>query len=129
MVKPVAVAVLKVVVEHVPKASLVNQRDKKNVPYAPTIGFNHKIYLKVKLATNVHVGGCKRTKVNRFATTPVASNPKIAATTNIGYRTNFPTKMNNPKPVVSIAQPVDHASVPLANRASVRCSGGRNAPT
>ena len=121
------VEVLKVVVEHVPKASLVNQRDKKNVPYAPTIGSNHKIYLEVKLATSVHVGGCKRTKANRFATTPVASNPKIAATTNIGYRPNFPTKINNPKPVVSIALSVDRAKVPLAKRAFVRCLGGQSA--
>ena len=46
--KPVPVEVLKVVVERVPKASLVKQQDKTNVRFAQPIGSNHKIYLKVQ---------------------------------------------------------------------------------
>jgi hypothetical protein len=43
VVKPVPVEVLKVVVEHVPKARMVKQKDKKIVRFVQTVGINHKI--------------------------------------------------------------------------------------
>ena len=99
------------------------------VQIAPLAFINRRKQNPVRDVLNALPDGNKKTKELRFALTPVASNLKIAATTNIGYPTNFPTKMKTPKPVVTIAPTVGRASVPLAKRASVRCSGGRDAPT
>ena len=96
------------------------------VQIAPLVFIKRRKQSPVKDVLNALPGGNKKTKEVRFALTPVASNLKIAATTNIGYPTNFPTKMQNPKGVVKIAQRVGRASVPLAKRAFVRCLGGRS---
>jgi hypothetical protein len=126
--KPVPVEVLKVVAEHVPKASLVKQKDKKNAMNALLVFFNRKTKMPVNPVKNA-----RRDGTNHWTTLPivsilVASNLKIAATMNIGCPTNFPTKKRNPEPVVKIAQTVGRALVPLAKKASVPCLGGPNAP-
>jgi hypothetical protein len=64
--KPVPVEVLQVVAEHVPKASLVKQQDKKNAMNALLGFFNRKTKLPVHLARNVHRDG-----INRSITRPV----------------------------------------------------------
>ena len=94
------------------------------VQIAPLVFIKRRKQSPVKDVLNALPGGNKKTKEVRFALTPVASNLKIAATTNIGYPTNFPTKMQDPKQVVKIAQMVGRASDPLAKRVSVRCLGG-----
>jgi hypothetical protein len=94
------------------------------VQIAPLDFFNRRKESPVRVVLNALSDGNKKTKELRFATTLVASNLKIAATTNIGYPTNFPTKMQDPKQVVKIAQMVGRASDPLAKRVSVRCLGG-----
>ena len=81
--------------------------------------------MPVHRALHVLQDGNNPKKVKVVVSISVASNLKIAATTNIGYPTNFPTKMQNPKQVVKIAQRVGRASEPLAKRASVHCLGGR----
>ena len=115
--------------EHVPKASLAKVKGKENVKFVQLGIINRKIPNQNKVWSVQHVPrvGLKKTQVNRFATTPVASNLKIAATTNIGYPTNSPTKKQNPEPVATIAHRVGRAQVPLAKRAFVPCSGGQNA--
>jgi len=96
--KPVPVEVLKRMgAEHVPKASLVTQKHKKNAMNALLGFFNRKTQNPVNRVQHVHRGGLKEKRVNRFATTPVASNPKIVKTMNIGYPINLPT--NGYKPV------------------------------
>ena len=85
--------------------------------------------MPVHRALHVLQAGNNPKKVKVVVSILAASNLKIAATMNIGYPTNFPTKMKTPKPVVTIAPTVGRASVPLAKRASGPCSGGQDAPT
>jgi len=57
--KPVPVEVLKVVVEHVPKASLVKQKHKKNAMNALLGVVNHKTKMPVNLVKNARRDGIK----------------------------------------------------------------------
>jgi hypothetical protein len=125
--KPVPAEVLTVVAEHVPKASLVKQMDKKNAMNALLGFFNRKTKTPVSPVKNARQDGANRWKTLPIVPILVASNLKIVATTSIGSPTNFPTKKQNSEPVVTIAHRVGHAPVPLVKRASVLCLGGLNA--
>ena len=114
------------VADRVPKASLVKQKGKKNAMSALLVFFNRKTKMPVNLVKNARQDGINHQPTLPIVLILVASNPKIAATMNIGYPTNFPKKMKNPEPVVKIALTVGRASVPLAKRASVRCLGGQS---
>ena len=57
--KPVPVEVLKMVVEHVPKASLVKQQDKKNATSALLVFFNRKTKMLANLVKNARQDGIK----------------------------------------------------------------------
>ena len=133
LMNPAKIALLEHPARPVPQHAKLATRESLTTKTAVVARIVYKQRSKIKVPANrakiVPRDGNNSKKVKVVVSILVASNPKIAATMNIGSPTNFPTKMKQPKPVVKIAQTVGRASVPLAKRASVPCLGGRNAPT
>ena len=73
--KPVPVEVLQVVAEHVPKASLVKQQDKKNAMSALLVFFNRKTMMPVNFVKNARQDGINHRTTLPIVLILVASNP------------------------------------------------------
>ena len=112
------------VVVHVLKVNSVQKLPLKHAKNALLVFFKRKTKFPVHFVKNARRGGINHQITRPVVRILVASNPKIAAMTSIGYPTNFLTGVKNPGQVVCLARMVGPAVVPLARRAFTPCSGG-----